>query len=54
MFEAIAKYRKAITVGAALVIGVLLEVFGADSEWYKLAVGIAGLLGVYAVPNKTP
>lgn len=53
MALSLGRYRKTVVAVVGIVLGVLTQTF-VGNEWIELAVALAAVLGVYAVPNVVP
>lgn len=49
--KSLGKYNKSLIALLTIILAGLATVYG-DNEYVKLAIAIAGLAGVYTVPNK--
>ncbi|MBA3678592.1 hypothetical protein H0W80_00090 [Candidatus Saccharibacteria bacterium] len=49
--KGLGKYSKFLVAALTVVLAGLASVYG-DNQYVQLAIGIAGALGVYAVPNR--
>jgi len=51
ILKRLGKYSKFLVAALTVVLAGLASVYG-DNQYVQLAIGIAGALGVYAVPNR--